>query len=314
MQNLIDRRYSNTTNPAADFLLSVMYQTGYLVPRNIEKAWFYCERAATRGSSLAQMTLKNIIEKSDSENRFFQQSLNWFVEAKECTVPEAWYQAAILLTNEPQENQNSEQIMSLYRRAAASGYLPAQNNLALYLADKGRHVEAYETLKTAADAGYLLARFNLILMQLDGTAPVRNILDCIYELRRLAGREFAPAQQKLAELYRDGALIQRDEQSAFRLFSLAGAQGLIFSQFAVVQMLLDEACQYYNPRRAFFTCSRLAMASYHPAQLLLAQLYNFGKGVRSCGDTAMFWYQLAAKNGNSDAQIWLTQAEQCSRN
>lgn len=314
MQKVADTKLRYIARPAADFLLSIMYQTGYLVPRNIDKSWQYCKRAATRGYSVAQLTLKEIIEKAGPDNPFFHESLDWFVRAEQCVVPEAWHYAAVLLSSRSEQAASFEQITSLYTRAANSGYLPAQNNLALHLASRGLYEQAYEKLKLASDAGYTMAHFNMILMQMDGIAPVRNIAECITELNRMAACQFAPAQQRLAEIYRDGALVPKNDVTAFRLFSLAAEQGLLFSQFALVQMLLDENCIFYSPKKAFSQCKTLAEASYPPAQFLLGRLFNFGKGTAVCIDNATFWYHLAASNGEPNAVEWLEKSNQLSKN
>lgn len=314
MQKVANTNLRHTPRPAADFLLSVMYQTGYLVPRNMNKSWQYCKRAASRGYSVAQLTLKEIIEKAGPDNPFFRESLDWFVRAEHCVVPEAWHHAALFLSSQSGESANFEQIASLYTRAANSGYLPAQNSLALHLASRGLYYQAYETLRVASNAGYTMARFNMILMQLDGIAPVRNISECIFELNRMAARHFAPAQQKLAEIYRDGLLVPRNDVTAYRLFVLAAEQGLLYSQFALVQMQIDDNCIFYNPQEAFSLCRTLAEASFPPAQFLLAQFFNFGKGTLPCIDQAMFWYHLAASNGDGNAIEWLDKSKQLSRN
>ncbi len=315
MQRVIEKSPQRSSRPDADFLLSVLHQTGYLVRKDLKKAWNYCRRAATKGSFIAQMTLKEIIEKADQSNPFFQPSLDWFIQAEDCFVPEAWHHAALLLTlDSSRRAQNSDNIVSLYRRAADSGYLPAHNNLAMHLAARGNYLEAYNTLQVASDAGHDLSRFNMILMQFEGTAPVRNIAECVHELQRLSSRQFAPAQQKLAELYREGLCVPQDDEGAYRLYSLACAQGLMYSQFAVVQMHLESGGKVYDPQRAFFLCNRLAMDSYAPAQFLLGQLYNFGLGTKCNSAKAEFWYHLAASNHSVEGQNWLKQAAEFGRN
>lgn len=299
----------------ADFLLSVMYQTGYLVPRNIHRAWGLCRRAATKGYIQAQMTLKTIVERSDSSNPFFQSSLDWFVHADNCVVPEGWHQAAVRLTMEATEN-NHDQIILLYKRASRCGYLPSINNLGLHLAQQGRYKEAYRHLERAASGGYRLAQFNLLLMHFDGTAPDCNVIASFKLLEQLAFAKFAPAQYKLAELYLTGCFVRKNDRLAYKYFSLAAEQGYMAARLALVQMQLDTDGLFYDESRAFGDCVKLAMKADADAeaQFLMAQLFFFGRGTRRDFDAALFWCTVAANNGLEAARTWLIRNYESARN
>lgn len=119
---------SITSRPArsgADFLLSVMYQTGYLVPKDMNRAWSLCKRAATKGDTHAQMTLKTIIERSDRSNPFFQSSLEWFVKSDQCAVPEGWHHAAVVLATEETEDNVDQTCFSTNVLLGLVIYLPS---------------------------------------------------------------------------------------------------------------------------------------------------------------------------------------------
>ncbi|HEY9734468.1 MAG TPA: tetratricopeptide repeat protein [Drouetiella sp.] len=307
---------SITSGPArsgADFLLSVMYQTGYRVPKDMERAWSLCRRAATKGDTHAQMTLKTIIERSDRSNPFFQSSLEWFVKSEQCDVPEGWHHAAVVLATEETE-ENVDQILLLYKRASRSGYLPSINNLALYLARQGRYREAYRHFERAACAGYKLSQFNLLLMHLDGTAPDCNPTESYKRLEQLAFDLFAPAQHKLAELYLSGAIVRKNYRLAHKYFTLAAAQGYAASRLSLVELRLDRESPFFNDEAAFFECAKLAMESMPVAQFLLAQLCHCGRGTKKDSDMALFWCTLAAENGLAEARTWLRENDYLSRN
>ena len=193
-----------------------------------------------------------------------------------------------------------EKAVVWYTKAAEQGYAPAQNDLgviyerigeqALLLGDESRmtnFMEAMKWFQESGTQGNLTALFNAALMcklfatlSIDSTESkelYRRVVNCI---EVAASRNYVPAQNELAEIYRDGLWeVTEDFEKALELFTKAASPK-------------PEAISPYKK-------------GYAPAQHNLATMYANGTGVKQNFTEALKWFQIAAEQGIAESQFSL---------
>ena len=185
---------AGTGDPAAQFMLGLMYEAGRGVLKDDTEAERWYRRSAEQGNADAQFNLGVIYDGGRQG------------------VP---YSAA--------------EAIRWYRLAAERGIDAAQNNLgAMY--DEGRgvpenDVEAVRWYRLAADQGYAQAQVNLGLMYYQGAGVRRDSGEAIRWFRQAADQNFAQAQFDLGFAYRDGNGAPQNYVEAYKWWSLAAAQG-----------------------------------------------------------------------------------------
>ncbi len=115
------------------------------------------------------------------------------------------------------------------------------------------------------------------------------------------------AQTNLAVYYFYSMEVEKNEQEAVRLYSLAAEQGYARAQFSLGVLHIDGVdgtSVLKDELKAIKLMRRAANQKYHVAQYYLGLMYET-LGFIQNKEVAIKWYQLAAEQGNIDAQISL---------
>ncbi|MEM8540565.1 MAG: tetratricopeptide repeat protein [Pseudomonadota bacterium] len=193
-------------DPAAQALLAEIYARGLGVPRDVETAAFWYEKAAEQG------------------------------------VPEAQFQFALLLLKRSSKGEAEyEQATALMKTAADSGNAQAQFNYAqLLLAQQpgsSGQVNAFEYFKAAAEKDIADAQYALSQYYLSGNG---NVVPDVKEARRwlekAASQNFDTAQFELGNMLLSGVGGSRDLESGFGLIKGAAISGNVSAQIAVAKL------------------------------------------------------------------------------
>ena len=196
-----------------------------------------------------------------------------------------------------------------YTKAAKQDYAPAQNNLgvmflrraeefALLERKAGRsdlqpNMEscfkiAFEYFWQAAKYGDPTSQFNLAViyafrleyMNLEPDEITRSWQSIIRVSKAAAAQNYAPAENKLGEIYQFGCFgIEQDAEQALQWYLKAASPDL------------DGA----DP------CKK----GYAPAQHNIGTIYRAGDGVKENLKETFKWYQMAAQQGNAESQFYL---------
>jgi len=121
-----------------------------------------------------------------------------------------------------------------YRKAAESGYLPAQYNLA-YLYENGLGVkqdfaQAAGWYRKAADQGDPESQNNLGVLYSTGQGVPHNDTEAVRLYRLAAAQDDLEGATNLASMYLQGRGAARDTGQAFQLFLKAAARGYSVAQ------------------------------------------------------------------------------------
>lgn len=194
-----------------------------------------------------------------------------------------------------------------------------------------------ELYRSAAEKGHLSAQFNLGLAYLAGRGVEKNISKAKVYWEQAAFENHGPAQYNLAALLWGGKGVKRDQATAMKWFRRAFANGnkesskFLSSLFEPMYNELKDDHELQRPVESDRTISLieemgtfklaqqalengafeqaykywfpLAEDGHNASQFMLGQLYEKGQGISSDFDTALSWYEKAAKSGQADAQF-----------
>lgn len=121
-------------------------------------------------------------------------------------------------------------------------------------------------------------------------------------LRKLAARDYYPAQFNLATMYAEGLGIPRDIDQAVTWYRKAAAEGSVKAIYNLAMMYSDGRGIPRDEQRAAFWYRKAAYYGYADAQYNLALMYAEGHGLPQDDKQALYWYRKAAARGNPTAQ------------
>ena len=312
----------------AEFYLGYMYKHGKGVAQDLEKAVEWYRKAAARGSLPAMNDYAvATLEQSARFEEKVTRSIKSFVEGDE---------AVLRLKNEAEFLRKNvrEPAVRVLQSLADYGNPTTQFNLGILciynydgLPEDLKKPE--EWFQKAANQGHVPAQYYLARTYEEGLGGVTPDLEKAVEWYTKAAKRgepdgpkarslgeafmrakratpgYAPAQSRLAKMYREGKGVNRDLPKAFGLHHQAAVQGHAASQFVLGVMYaygevgdpdFQEAVQWYQ---------KAADQGYAPAQNNLALLYLEGKGVPQNPEKTLRLAFEAAQQGQALAQALL---------
>jgi TPR repeat protein/serine/threonine protein kinase len=235
-----------------------------------------------------------------------QQAAAWFNKAAEQGYAEAQYQLGMLYDLGKGVPQDPARAAHWYQKAATQGVAAAQHNLAV-LYDQGRGIKAdpeaaAKWYAKAADHGLPAAQTGLALLYEKGRGVPQDFAQAVRWNRTAALQGWAAAQYNLGLLYEQGKGVAQDFEQALAWYQKAAKQGLVPAQFTL-GLLYDEGKgveQQYHLAAKWYR--RAAEQGYDKAQANLGYMYGMGHGVPRDDRQAYAWFALAATRGNRQAQ------------
>lgn len=188
------------------------------------------ESAADKGNAKAMSALGNMYLHGQGVNKNFLLALGWFSLANGQNDAFAQHNLGWLyIEGRRGITRDIPYAISFYRKAAAQGYAPSQNELGR-MYEKGQHVaqnytEALRWYKLAADQGFANAQLNLGRMYDRGWAVAQDDAEAVRWYKLAAANKDIDAQFNLALMYERGRGIAQNLTQAHVWFNLAAAQG-----------------------------------------------------------------------------------------
>jgi len=194
-----------------------------------------------------------------------------------------------------------------------------------------------QTIKEAR-IGHPEAQYEVGLMFANGVGVEQDFGQAVYWVRQSAERGFAAAQYLLATRYLSGEVIEQDDYQALLWLLKAADQGnakavhklgrflaaahpraaldqylsaaklgVAGAQFDLASLRLKASDLSAGALRdAFLWCEKAAQQGVVAAQCLLGDLYATGRGVDADVSLACEWYQVAARQYSTQAQVALS--------
>lgn len=302
-----------------------------------ERAKKWLHLAAQEGHAKATLELAKIFMKGESESDI-KQALEYYLKAGGLGVAEAYLHVGKLYLNGfPGSNPDASEAAKFLQLAAKGNVAEAQGLMSeLYAYGYGVSQdwgEAYTLAKRGADNGDGLAQANCGFMMFYGLgvakdtnaalvvlreAEKKNIASALVTLSEIyategpqrdinkakeyvtkaAGLNDAVAVYRLALLYEDGTLVEKNQKKAVELYLKSAKQGYARSERAVGWAYLKGNAVAYNSQEGLKWLTKSAEHGEANAQYDLGNLYwTGGFGVQVDQAVAIKWYRAAAEAG-----------------
>ena len=165
--------------------------------------------------------------------------------------------------------------------------------------------EAVKWFERAALRGYAPAQVNLAVMYLNGWGVPVNYGAAQYWLRAAADRHFARAYYNLGILYLEGNGVKRDNAEAFRWFEKGAEAGDSSAQSNLGYITIKASAASATWRTLQPGIGRRQSPEMCWEKTISPILYLRGEGLPQDDHAAFTWFQKAAAQGHTGAQIKL---------
>lgn len=162
---------------------------------------------------------------------------------------------------------------------------------------------ALDWFKNAEREGDNLARFKLAVMYSNGIVIEKDYDEAIYLFRKAAEEGYASALNSLGVMYDDGHGVQKNSEKAIFWIRKAAKKGNARSILNIGINYQFGKTTDIDYKEAFYWYKKIAhLPGYYTAHFNLANMYENGLGVEQDYKEAIFWYLKAAIGGNISAQ------------
>ncbi|MGZ5800967.1 MAG: tetratricopeptide repeat protein [Burkholderiaceae bacterium] len=119
--------------------------------------------------------------------------------------------------------------------------------------------------------------------------------------KKLAEKEYSPAESNLAAMYAEGIGVEKDAQQAAFWWRKAAKENDPKAAYNLAMAYSDGNGVNKDDKEAVYWFRKAAYIGSNFAQYNLAVMYALGKGIQKDDTQAAFWYRQAAGLGNPDA-------------
>jgi TPR repeat protein len=251
-------------NVQAQLALAKAYDLGEGVPKDVEKAVQWWEKAAEHGNVSAQVSLGEVYSLGAGVPKNYAAAVRW------------------------------------WKKAAEQGDVTAEGNLGTaYGLGMGVPKDTAESVRwhtKAAENGNAASQFSLGMFYLQGAGVPKDEAEGVKWLRKSADQGNAAGQFWLGASYYSGTGVAKDTAEALRWYRKAGNQG-----YAAAQYNLGQAYNLGNgvekdPAEAARWWQKAAEQGMAKAQYNLGMAYRAGAGVEKDNLQAYFWIAIAASS------------------
>lgn len=213
---------ANQEHPYAQYALGI----NALEREDFAKAVFFLEKAANQQYGLAAYTLG--LYYHEHEPKFPHKAFEWFMVSAKQKHTQAEYYVGLYYQNGKGVEQNVEQSIYWYEKAAVKKDKNALYHLAMILIklpDKD-YVTVSKLLEQAALLDHPNAQYNLAVMYHKGDGVKEDPEKAFFWYEKAAHAGLAIAQYNLGMIYFEGVIVPKDEEKAKELWQKAASQGL----------------------------------------------------------------------------------------
>jgi serine/threonine protein kinase/TPR repeat protein len=195
----------------AQFGLAWLYDKGFGVDRNEERAAAWYQKAAEKGHLLAQLNVGDLYEAGAGVPQSYEQALKWYKRAAEQGNPEAQYFVGFYYDKGQGTQQDDTAAVLWYEKSAQQGFAKAQKKLGdMYATGRGVGRNEREALRfyyQAAEQNHPDAEFNVGYWYEIGLGGVRRDYQAAAQwYARAAEHGSAKAREQLDNLRSKGRI------------------------------------------------------------------------------------------------------------
>lgn len=306
---------ADPNDPAILFCHGLMYQYGFNVKQNEEKAIKLFHQSAGQGYAHSQFSLGAIYEKGIGVIKDEVEAVKWYCLAAKQNNIGSQLNLSVMYKDGRGIKRDEDEAIRLCRLSAEQGSPGGQFNLGLmYLNGIGvikDEVEAVKWYHLAARQGLPYGQFHLGMAYDFGCGAEKNAIEAVKWYHLAAKQGLVHSQFHLGLMYHNGEGVEKDYVEANKWFLLAAKQDHVRGQFNLGVayhlghgMTIDyvEAVKWY----------RLTADQKHSSgQYNLGWMYEFGLGVEKDEMEAVKLYHLSAEQDSLEAECHLALMYKC---
>ncbi|MBA3446079.1 MAG: caspase family protein [Pseudaminobacter sp.] len=199
-----------------------------------------------------------------------------------------------------------EEAAVLNKIAIEAGYLGGYHNMG-NLYRKGLGVEkdlekAFELYMYAAERGHPEDQSNIGVMYMQGSGVAEDYKLALEWLTKASEQNWATAHDKIGLLYLNGWGVEKDTAKAFEEFGKGANLGNAPAMVNYANSFRKGVGTDQNFKKAYRLYMQAANLGATPAFVNLGVLSAEGKGTEKDLSEAAFWFTLASRDGNEEAQ------------
>ncbi|UNV84797.1 MULTISPECIES: tetratricopeptide repeat protein [Neisseria] len=300
----------------SQYNLGARYLNGVEAPKDLEKAFYWTEKAAKQGYTAAESNLGWLYSIGGGGKKDEKKAIEWTQKAIKKGDVIAYSNLGYFYSHGIGVPIDFKKSVEYYQIAANQGVAEAYQNLGVaYLNGKGvpkNTQKALDMMKKAIDGGSQTAIYNLGNIY----SSIGKNEEAILWLRKAAELNLVFAQADLAGKLAESAKTEAEKQEAKQWLEKALAQNEPYA-YAAAGVLYSEKNNVFpiNEKKAYEYYMKAAELGEEQAQTLLALWYWEGRYVPKDEIKAVEWFERAANNGEIKAARKLIEIyEQGSKN
>ena len=172
---------------------------------------------------------------------------------------------------------------------------------------RGDYAAAFAQFKKLAEKDYAPAQSNVGMMYAEGIGVAKDEQQAVYWWRKAAKEGDTKAIYNLALMYSDGKGVAKDDQQAAYWYQKAAYFGYEFAQYNLGVMYAKGTGVPQDDKQAAYWYRKAANKGNAIAQYNLGVMYADGIGVPGDDKQAVYWYCKAATRGHANAKSSLAQ-------
>jgi TPR repeat protein/type IV secretory pathway TraG/TraD family ATPase VirD4 len=253
-------------------------------------------------------TISEVLKAGDHarKNQNYEEAVRWYRKAADRGSAQAQTELGHQYRKGEGVPKDPSEALRWYLKAADQGLAEAEAEVGeLYMGGEGiaeNDAEAIRWLRKGVDQGDAIAEANLGLLYLRGQGVPRDDAEAARWFRKAADQGSAVAQASLGELYANGQGVGQDYAQALTWFRKAAEQGDALGQTGLGVMYLKGQAVKRDYAEALAWFRKAADQGDPEAQSNIGTMYSVGQGVDRDYTAALNWFRKAADQGNADAQ------------
>ncbi len=299
-------------NARAQSELAGLYEHGWGIQQDLEKARIWYEKAIEKGDIIATHNLGRLYFKGSNEikeNR--DKAYNLILTSSEKGFPGAWFNLGSFYKDGFNVKPDQQEAFKWFLKAAEQGHAIAQNYVAFYSKDgvgtKQNKIKAFEWYKKSAEQGLHAAQYGLANAYFYGEGIAKDKSEAFKWYMKSARQDFHLAQYRVGECYYNGDGVEEDKTLAFNWYKQAAEHNNLKAMIRIGECYLRGDCTQMNENEAFKWFMKAAEPENQngdpEAQYLVGISYDKGIGVAADKQKAFEWLKKSSDQGYLKAQI-----------
>ena len=300
------KEWLNKALEAGEPLAKIRWQSEFEQEKELDKAVFDEVLNMAEYDNIYAMFEIGRYYDQNKVNQNYEEAVKWYKKAAEQDYPQAQVNLGNKYDSGEGVEQDHEEAVKWFRKAADQEYAWAQDNLGnMYYNGYGvkqDYAEAFKWYRKAADQRDFYGQSWLGYLYANGKGVKQSYEEAIKWYRKAADQGYADAQNNLGELYREGLGVEPNLEEAIKWFRKAVEQGNANAQKNLGDLYRDGEGVKLDLNKAVKLYLKAGEQGNAGAQKILGDLYRDGEGVERNYEEAVKWFRRAVAQGDAKAQ------------